>query len=98
MGGEYKMFRIEDCGFVAVVPCPRCRGEGWLFDDQECGRCSGVGELVFDVFWLRTLSHNLAIGAALVRAFKLGDEHGAWVENPYPDAKPWWPGCGRSAP
>lgn len=45
-----------------------------------------------------TLAHNLAIGAALCRAFELGaryaDDLWRWDERP----PLWHPGCGRSAP
>jgi hypothetical protein len=96
--GAYHMFRIEHLGFVAVVPCPRCRGEGWLFDDHECGPCSGTGEIVFDAMWMFALVSNLAVGAALCRAFWDGirRESAYHVDAPWID-RDWFPGCGRSA-
>jgi hypothetical protein len=96
MGRGYNMFRVERLGVVFITPCPRCRGEGWLFDDHECGRCSGTGELVWDGMWLHTLAHNLAIGAALCRAFLLGHNTG-WTGLGTDDCD-WHPGCGRQAP
>lgn len=44
---------------------------------------------------LGCLAHNLEIGAALCRAFWLGQCY----EEPFPDsAGDWWPGCQRPVP
>src|SRR5262245_61781886 len=94
------MYRIERLGMVGIIPCPRCRGEGWLYDDHECGRCSGTGELVFDVLWLATLAHNLAVGSALCCAYERGLATATVMLFPFEsethDSIVWVPGCGRS--
>lgn len=53
---------------------------------------------------LATLAANLAIGAALCRAFALGGEFRVWMSDRMDgwydddDEPPWSDGCGRSAP
>lgn len=105
MSREFHMYRLEHRGFAAIIPCPRCRGEGWICE-QECGRCSGTGELWFDALWLATLAHNLAIAAGLERAWLLGHSRGLFrplktdddeIKAAY-ERDVWAPGRGRSTP
>lgn len=28
------------------ITCPRCHGEGILFDNSDCPRCSGTGDII----------------------------------------------------
>ena len=60
----------------------------------ECGDESAPFEI--DLLLLATLSYNLAIGAALCRAFWLGDVNGLFYMDE--SRNTWRPGCGRSAP
>lgn len=74
--------------------CPRCTGSGVDpvrigHDPEHCLACGGCGDYPVEIgVWL----NNLAIGAALCRAWKLGWYGGSWR------GEGWRPGCGRSAP
>ncbi len=73
-----------------------------LWQADRIRRLNGRVMVAIEVGWLATLAHNLAIGAALCRAFRLGREWQAeyltasWNGGGW--TYPFEPGCGRSAP
>ena len=48
--------------------------------------------------WLTSFARNLAVAAALARAFELGHSTGYHDGNGTLDQYDWWPGRGRRAP
>lgn len=88
------------------LTCGGCNGRGYVGDGHEC-ECGGSGTDWFDLTELTILAHNIAIGAALCRAYDLGENPRdlgpgkhiplssgvAWI----PDGV-WRPGCGKAAP
>jgi hypothetical protein len=86
---------VDDCEPVEL-DCARCKADGRI-GDMWCSDCGGTGADFFSRSELYTLAHNLAIAGALCESFQLGDQWGAWTEDPYPDPAPWRPGCHRSA-
>lgn len=97
---------------VERITCPDCHGAGETYfksknhpsfaASNDCERCDGEGEFDFDV---ATLANNLAVAAALTKAFDLGRYHEMWMDGFYEgwhddddDERPWHPGCGKAAP
>jgi hypothetical protein len=58
------------------------------------GRCI----LGFEVGWLATLVHNIAVAGAMCRAFTLGSKYADDLWDVDMIGKHWRPGCGRTAP
>lgn len=48
--------------------------------------------------WYVHLAHNLAVGAALCRAFRLGGKYADDLWDVDAHTSMWRPGCGRRAP
>ena len=82
------------CDELLWEPCTWCNRNGANLPDGFCDVCSNQGEVPIDVSDLATLAHNLAIGAALCRAFELGRRREAC---PVPWGG-WVSGCGKAAP
>lgn len=66
-------------------------GQGWVHA-HDCTGCNVLPTLKL----LVTLVNNLAIGAALCRAYGNGWDESAYSNQPRYEA--WEPGCGRPAP
>ncbi len=78
-----------------IVTCPRCSGGRGDFVNP-CDWCGATGGVPPDDVRLATLAHNLAIGAALCRAFWDGvrGEFARSMNASWVDLK-WHPGCGH---
>lgn len=97
------MILLGHGGPSVEIDCWRCGNTGDESgpDDEaevRCGKCGGWSNPhVWHV--LATLAHNLAVGGALCRAFKLGDRHGLYTTDPYFYTPPWRPNVdGKAAP
>lgn len=89
------------------IDCKHCNGTGRTGEQDNrhwCLFCGTMGYDWFDLSALMTLAHNLAIDAALQRAFELGGDRARWVSGYFEgwygdtDDTPWAPGEGAPAP
>jgi hypothetical protein len=91
----------ETCGAAANVYC-ECADPH--FEDDDAQRDLRI-ELVrqemlesLQIRWIRNLTRNLAVGAALCRSFEIGVYAAAsWTSGQLDGQNTWEPGCGRSA-
>jgi hypothetical protein len=81
MGGRDHSFECEECGLYRG-------GLNYLLCDCDAPQVGPMEAAFIMHHHISILVHNLAIGAALCRAFRSGSMH-AWR---------WEPGCGREAP
>lgn len=79
--------------------CRACGSRSGHLEEPACWTCGDDSDpFVVDLLaTLATLAHNLSQAGGLCAAFNLGDALGSWGEDPYPDPKPWEPGCGKAA-